>query len=60
MLYAARLGIVFDPPRVREAAHTSVDGGDLRAILPTIASYLDGNRNHAEAQDHSSEPLYGE
>ncbi len=61
MLCTAGLGIAFDaPPRVREAAHASVDGGDLRGILPIIALHLDGNRSHTEIQGRIAEPLYGE
>jgi phosphoserine phosphatase len=42
MLCIAGLGIAFDaPPRVREAARATVEGGDLRKILPIIAQHLD-------------------
>ena len=42
MLCTAGLGIAFGaPPRVREAARATVDGGDLRRILPVIAHHLD-------------------
>jgi phosphoserine phosphatase len=55
MLCAAGFGIAFDAPsRVREAAHTSVDGGDLRGILPLVARYLDGNRHYAEVLSQSA------
>jgi len=61
MFCRVRLSIALDDSsRVSETAHTSVEGGDLRTILLTIACYFDSNRNHVEAQDHSSEPLYGE
>ena len=61
MLCAAGLGIAFDaPPRVREAAHASVEGGDLRGILPLVARHLDGNKHYAEVLSQSAEPLNGE
>jgi phosphoserine phosphatase len=61
MLCTAGLGIAFNaPPRVREAAHASVDGGDLRAILPLVARHLDRNRSHVEAHSRAAELLYGE
>ena len=52
MLCTAGLGIAFDAPaRVREAAHVSVDGGDLRNILPIVARHLDDARD-AEPLNH--------
>ena len=42
MLCTAGLGVAFDAPhRVREAARASVEGKDLRAILPVVARHLD-------------------
>ena len=52
MLCAAGFGIAFDaPPRVREAARASVDGGDIRGILPIVARHLDDASTSATAYD---------
>jgi phosphoserine phosphatase len=61
MLCTAGLGIAFDaPPRVSEAAHVAVDGGDLRRILPLVARYLDRSGGHVESITRFTEPLYRE
>ncbi len=61
MLCTAGLGIAFDaPPRVREATHASVTGGDLRHILPLVARHLDRSGGHIESISRFSEPLYHE
>lgn len=61
MLCAAGLGIAFDaPPRIREVAHATVDGGDLMQILPLVARHLDRSGGQVESITRFTEPLYRE